>query len=348
MTHFAKFRVAVTAALALLTHAAAAQTGTPTWTKTGDPFAGNYGNQYTCIAAGANGTVYLAGVKGVYKTTNHGSTWVAMNNGLPAGITVTTIGFNSLGEPLCGGGYYHSTSGTAYGYLYRNGAWIKSAGMNATLKISEFTRDANGTIFACTAWNADVWRSTDNGLTYTRLIKALGGTNGVPSGALWHISTAPDGNTLYAGGELTSGIWRSLDHGLTWNIWALTDAQGYRRNLMLIAYNRLGEMIAGRQDSAGGYLQIQTATGWASAFSGIVLWSSPFFVVRAQSGSLYVSDYAKGIGHVYQSNTDGHSWRLADTGLNSMPTTALAIAPDGYLYVAVHGSGVYRTTSPAP
>ena len=73
--------------------------------------------------------------------------------------------------------------------------------MAASLKISMFTRDANSNVLACTAWNADIWRSTDDGLTYTKIVTALGGSNGVSAGALWIISMAPDG-TLYAGGEL--------------------------------------------------------------------------------------------------------------------------------------------------
>ncbi|GAB6286293.1 MAG: hypothetical protein STSR0009_24940 [Methanoregula sp.] len=65
-------------------------------------------------------------------------------------------------------------------------------------------------------WNNDTWRSTDNGVTWTRMNASAGWT-----GRYGHSSVVmPDGSIVLMGGWIGGGskndVWRSTDKGATW------------------------------------------------------------------------------------------------------------------------------------
>ena len=53
-------------------------------------------------------------------------------------------------------------------------------------------------------------------------------------------------------------------------------------------------------------------------------------------------------GTVYRSDDEGRSWRPFNTGLPSAPGMhgSLHEGPDGHLYFALSGKGIYRTKAP--
>ncbi len=86
-----------------------------------------------------------------------------------------------------------------------------------TWPIHHFIRAADGTLYAAggNAWyGPSVWRSTDDGLTWTQSSRGLTyGEGGPKVTAIWHL--AASNGTLYAGVE-PAGLFRSDDGGDSW------------------------------------------------------------------------------------------------------------------------------------
>src|ERR1041385_8629110 len=173
-----------------------------TWILLPDPFKSNYTQRTWVLGAAPNGFLYAGGPGGVSLSTNGGLSWAIINTGL-TNKQVASIGFNSLGEPVVGVGW--GTIGPIGIYRYTQGSWHAATGVVATRSISTFTRDRMGALLAVTAWAGDVFRSTDNGASFTKIAGTVGSTNGVTIGALFAADTLPDG-TLYTGGEMAPGI----------------------------------------------------------------------------------------------------------------------------------------------
>src|SRR5262249_49294969 len=151
---------------------------------------------------------------------------------------VTSLGFNALGEPVAGVGL--KTNGPIEVCRYIQGSWHRAKGVAATRSIGAFTRDSSGALIAVTGWEGDVFRSTDNGSTFTKVAANIGLTHGSATGALFAVHNNPN-DALYTGGEMPGGIYRSTDNGKTWLNDGLSSTLGYKGNLTFIEHNAQGE-----------------------------------------------------------------------------------------------------------
>jgi photosystem II stability/assembly factor-like uncharacterized protein len=144
-------------------------------------------------------TIYAATSAGIYKSTNEGSFWEKIANGLPSGTGVFTVA--AAGGNLIIGTYngiYYSTD--------NGNDWIISninSGFVNTMAVG------NGFQYSST-YNG-FYRSSDNGETWTTLSEA---------GA---VALAASGDNVYFGlGPWANGIYHSTDDGTTWSS-ALSD-----------------------------------------------------------------------------------------------------------------------------
>src|ERR1051326_195104 len=219
-----------------------------TWTLLPDPFKSNYTMPIWVLGAAPNGFLYAGGPGGISLSTNGGLSWAVINTGL-TNKQVASIGFNSLGEPVVGVGY---KTNTPIGICrYTQGSWHAATGVVATRNVTAFTQDSTGALLAVTGWAGDVFRSTDNGSSFTKVAGTVGSTDGITVGALFAVHNVP-GGTLYTGGEMAGGIYRSTDNGKTWLNDGLSKTQGYTGNLTAITHNTLNEVLAARTSSSTG------------------------------------------------------------------------------------------------
>jgi photosystem II stability/assembly factor-like uncharacterized protein len=175
-----------------------------------------------------------------------------------------------------------------------------------------------------------LWRSTDLGLTFTR----LGGTTISDVRAV-----AADGSRILGGGRL--GLYRSVDGGATWT----QPLTGFVSSITVDPRNPDIVYVAGQttgvlRSTDGGVTFKEINTGLTtlrtSRGAGVV-------IDPRTSATLYVATEG---GGVFKSIDGGESWRPVNQGLSNLTVFALAIDPQdpGVLY-AGGGSGVFKTTT---
>ncbi len=167
----------------------------------------SYGVPYANCIAFSDSVIYAGtGSDGVYMSTNWGSTYAPINNGLPVNSQVKDI--LKFGNELLAS-VYDGNIHNVY-YSTNNGAtWTASSGLDTNYTI--YCLATNGTnLYAGTnAWGAGIYMSSDSGHTWN----SIGLANKNIS------SIAAYGNRLFAAENLSSGnLFFSQNNGVTWTL----------------------------------------------------------------------------------------------------------------------------------
>jgi photosystem II stability/assembly factor-like uncharacterized protein len=241
--------------------------------------------------------IYLASFPlGVYKSTNDGASWTAVNTGLPntSGlIFIESVGSNAT----------HVFAGTQSG-VYR------SSNGGSTWTLANGTLTANANVFANKFFNF-------GGVTFVVMSGMISNGGGVYStinnGDTWSVSHAGMGsnmtvyhmasinNVLYA--ATSAGLVRSTNNGVNWTSvsgsnFAMYSIQGTPTRLVCIS-------DAGYKYSTNGGTTWQNATGGVAtplAKSQLILYDSKYFAITGGSQG------------VLQSTNQGASWTAFNTG----------------------------------
>lgn len=154
-----------------------------------------------------------------YRSSNEGNTWTAIPSGQLSAATAQTGCVFSGGTIVCGGYWAPSPN---------SGAWISTNGGQTTISAS--TASVNGGAVYGLGLNpvtADLWlgteqngifRSTDNGLTWTQQSPAATSfdpVHGLRDGNIYGMTFDRSGNVLFGS---QGGIWKSSKNGAayTW------------------------------------------------------------------------------------------------------------------------------------
>jgi hypothetical protein len=196
-----------------------------------------HGSSWSKIGAGYNlvwsNTILFSGnnifvtplMDGVYASTDNGTTWTVMNNGLPLGLYVDAM-IKSGNNILAGSGWHGL-------YLSQDNAnsWTKVIAGMPSSDIYSFGI-CNNNVFASTS--GGVYKSADNGISWTPANNGLGNNN--------VISFAVSGNILFASAQ-SAGVFVSYNDGANWT--AMNDG--------LLGNTTAGISIAGNTVFAGAY-----------------------------------------------------------------------------------------------
>jgi hypothetical protein len=314
-------------------------------------------------------TMYAGTSNGVYQSTNDGTTWTPINNGLgftwvqamaaiPNGPGVTLFAgaggvlrstdngatwtsvnngmgympIHALTTVPIGSGGTDLFAGTGEG-IYRstnNGdSWSNVSFRYSQVQGLEVT--PTGTILAGT--ENDIFASSDGGATW---IDTQSGTSALDFAVNLN---GTSGVSLFAG-HSPAGIYKSTDDGATWfsSSNALDD---FDVNSMAVVPNGAGgsNVLAGTY--SGLFISLNDGGFWQDAN----LSTLPLDYVVTPDGSGGHSVFAGGFGGVWLSANYGTAWTPVNAGLTDKIVQAMAATSNGTsLFAGGDPFGVYRST----
>jgi ligand-binding sensor domain-containing protein len=252
------------------------------------------------------GDVYAMASLGAYRTTDTGLHWrpLLLPDGIAHAVTLAKDGHLLLG-----------TSDWLYRSSDRGETW-EQAGLNQWVS-ALFTVPSTGAILAGT--RDGLFRSTDNGRTWIER------SVGLRSFEVTSFGASADG-AIFAGTEAGEGegeVYRSTDNGDHWRLLAPESLHGVVNALAVL---RNGSVIAGT--SEGIFRWTATRREWEQLLG------------RSEVSSLVVDGAARLIAGttdagVFVSEDGGDTWIAANLGLPTRQIRALGVAADGDVYMAV-------------
>jgi len=279
------------------------------WVNTNGP-----GNNLIAYSLTSSGTNLFAGTySGVYRSSNGGTNWIAVNNGLPA-IRVYAVVFSGeyllAGTLLGGAGIFRTTNNGANWTASNNGltnlnvttiavfgnylfAGTLSGNFRSTNNGDSWTTIGStgsaaydfvmsgSNLFAGT-YGSGVYRSTNNGTSWTAV------NNGLPNLSLYTL-LASEGN-LYAGLEYTGvgSFYRSSNSGMNWI--SINSGIPESRGHSLFSYG--SNIIAGTYDSDI-FISANQGTDWTSISEGFSNASALTFFIY--NNNLFAGTYGDGV-----------------------------------------------------
>ncbi len=340
-----------------------------TWTRIDTNAAGAIGLAHP-VEFGRNGVLFahisaFRGKRGVYRSDNRGASWERLSDGWPneLGIgSLTTMPSNSL---LAGSSDYG-----LWRFDGNSAAWAEANdGLHAP-SVTVIGIDRRDRVYAG-AENGDIFRSDDEGRSWSRLQAGLGF-----AGRVNDLAFTSDGS-LFAGYR-TGGVFRSSDDGGTWQqafegitskrvlslavndedeIFAATFNSGVARStdygdswqrliddnvseLTDILITQSGTIVIG-STRKGIYFSLDNGETWNRVFERNHSQRRYAFTQTA-SGILFAAVSDK--NGLYRSSDDGQSWELVDGELSDFDVNDLTVNSANHLFAATSNNGVLRST----
>jgi photosystem II stability/assembly factor-like uncharacterized protein len=288
------------------------------------------GTVYSLAVSPDDANVVYAGGGNVYKTTDGGSTWQALETGMIyATVQALAIDPNASQTIYAGtdrGGIYKSADGGQ--------SWASvSDGLTDTdvtaLRVSPFS---SSTLYAGTS-QGYVFRSDNGGSSWTAA------SNGLPGN--WAIAAiAFDAQTpgiAYAGSA--SGVYKTVDGGTTWN--------ALNAGLPTDNSGSFGISAIAADPAAGGLYVVSYGKGVFKFDPGSGTWQplstaglstlniSSIALGAGAPGTIYVGTYFDGVG---KTADGGASWGMSSNGLTNLMVKSFAVDPanSSILYLGAH------------
>jgi photosystem II stability/assembly factor-like uncharacterized protein len=300
---------------------------------------------------------------GIMRSTDNGNSWIQTVNGFPSPLFdngTVTIAFNQAGHIFASSftkGLFRSTN---------NGDSWEHTGLTSGI-IEAVIVTQNGSIFAASAGNYNIKRSTDNGTSWITL------TGGLPSQVTIRSFAMDQNGVIYAGGSnFSTALYKTTNNGDNWQASSLSN---YSVNSL--AVNTSGHIFA------GGFNGISRSTNsgdnWTAVNSGLTSlrvnhvycsstgqifvctdsslyrstnngsnWVNIGFTnkhvnrfISLSNGSYLSSVYNEGI---YKSTNSGTSWQQSNTGINGNSIRAAAFNQSGHIIACTENNGLQKTT----
>ncbi|MBS4035409.1 MAG: T9SS type A sorting domain-containing protein [Ignavibacterium sp.] len=314
------------------------------------------------IAKTGNGNL-LAGTsaRGVFHSSNNGTSWTASNNGLShfAVSSIIVVGNNCYIGTIRGGVYLSTNNGTS---------WTSINNGLTDLRITALTSDGSN-VFAGTAKNGVFvssnngisWSQINSGLTYT-IVNALisegnnlyagtnggvfysdnGGTswseinNGIPVFARYINALIKNGSKLFAG-SYGGGVFYSTDNGTNWT--AVNNGLTYPYvQTFIISGNNI---FAGTR-GAGVFVSSNDGANWSAINNGL---TGNFVMNLFISGTDLFAGTNEG---VFKSTNSGSNWSSANQGFPAFSSdfylSSIAVNDTGHIFVSSGSFGVFHST----
>lgn len=277
----------------------------------------------------SNGTDIFAGTigTGVWRSTNNGENWTAVNDGIPIFVVGNLRGLTACGTNIFAGF-------TDYGGIYRStnngGSWVAVNNGLPDLRIMCLTSDGTN-IFAGGSWSG-VFLSTNNGASWNSV------SNGLPSATINSIIIS--GTNIFVGTYM-NGVYRSTNNGGYWTY----AGSGLPNQIINCLASSSTNIFAGTDTAGFGGVYISTNNGgsWTQTslnnanIYGLTVSGANLFA--ATGANLTAGRWNSAMGGVFLSTNNGVTWLDKSQGLN---INNLLVAPilvaNNYIFAGTNES----------
>jgi photosystem II stability/assembly factor-like uncharacterized protein len=310
----------------------------PTWTNVGPA-----GGFVTALAIDPSNSATLYAVTrnggsgspiGVFKSADGGTTWNAINNGLPINTEVFALAI----DPVTPTTLYAGTNLIPSGQIFKSTdggiSWGSAdSGLTNTHGVVAFAINSVNPTTLYAGMTGGVFKSTDGGITWAPV------NSGLPSIAVLSLAIDPiTPTTLYAGPFGVGGVVKTTNGGANWsaidNGWP-TSAEARALAIDLVTPSTL---YAG---TSGGTI-LKTIDG-GDSWSTKSLGNLSIVLSLAIDPVTPTTLYAGTTMGVFKSTDGGDNWTTLNSGLTNLVVRALAIDPANptTLYAGTDGGGVF-------
>jgi photosystem II stability/assembly factor-like uncharacterized protein len=288
---------------------------------------------------------------GVFKTTDGGESWNAVNSGLPAGGVISlaisdpgTIYAIAQGNPQNTGGVFKSTDGgeswTAVNFGLGGDAYFVS-----TLAIDPKNPD---TAYAF-GNDTGLYQTTNGGANWTSVGYGMTAGYGRQADAVIAMAVDPeDSNIVYAG--TSAGIFKSSDGGISWSAVKsrlITDANGPLVISALAIDPQNPDTVYAIWPDTGVLKTTDAGASWTAAYAEPItpIGLTVLRIDPQNSGTMYAGTPAG----IFKTTDAGASWSAVNAGLPSdgnghLTISTLAIDPQtpSTIYAVYVGTSAYE------
>ncbi|MFN0156798.1 MAG: T9SS type A sorting domain-containing protein [Bacteroidota bacterium] len=273
-------------------------------------------------------TLYSANDGGIYRTTDGGTNWQWLGNGLR--ITQFYRFGTSATNPsiIIAGAQDNGTKAV------NAGNWWDALGGDGMEAIVDYS---NENIMYGSLYYGDIRKSFNGGFSFTPI------TNGITEGGAWvtpYVMDPMDPNTLYAG---FNNLWKTVNGGSTWE--RISQFGGGTLTILAVAPSDPNVIYAGR--SSGLFRTTDGgATNWSPISSPSGAGALTYLAVHPTNPNLIwvtCSGYSSG-NKVFRSENGGTTWANVSGALPNVPVNCIVFqnnSPDR-LYVGTDIGVYYR------
>jgi len=279
------------------------------WQQTNGP----YGGYIYSLAT--NGSNLYAGTYGggVFLSTNNGTTWSAINNGLSS--------LNIYSLKVSGTNIYAGTGGAGVFLSTNNGAnW--TAINNGLTNLNIMSIEVCGTNIFAGTYEGGIYTSANNGTSWSVVNTGLTNTT--------VRCLAVNGANIYAGTD--GGVFLSSNNGVSWSV-----VNTGLTNISIFSIAISGTNIFAGTGN-GVFLSSNNGANWTPVNTGL---QNTWVISIVSSGSDLIAGTANGI---FLSANNGGNWTAVNSGLSNKTINSLAIIGTT-VFAGTGGAGVFRSTN---
>jgi photosystem II stability/assembly factor-like uncharacterized protein len=311
------------------------------WKKLNGPKAGTV----NCIAANKNGDVYVGTSKGIFRSSDHGETWIH-TSALLGLLNAKSIDFTGSGD------VFAACDEVVIMSKDNGNSWSNMASITYPVSLRINSKDEIFVGTYASPCSAKVYYSTDGGIIWES------GSQDLPAEFVCDLHFCKDGSILAAtvsGGALCescTAIFRTTDHAKTWSF----SNDGIRTGDYMdycfghaLAANSKDEIFV--CTNKGIFISKDNGQSWQERNNGIY----KEFDVAENMSDITVTPtdkiFAIGVANAYMSADGGENWVVNSDGLDKfsgfMLEYYITYSPDGYLYAGgKFGQVIFRSANP--
>lgn len=290
-------------------------------------------------------TVYaLTSGSGVYKTTNGGTSWSAVNTGLPDTKTVSWghLYGNMLTIDSTGAVLYANFGGIPYKTTDSGANW---ASINSGIDICAPNYQIAGVIIdpgnsnhlyaahVASGCGGGVYESTNQGTSWTR--NQIGATND-----MWPLAIDPSDTTKMYMSTVHEENYRSTDSGVNWSAMTFPTGYGNYDGQDVAVHPTNHSVLIGL---SGGVVR---STDYGVTFSAIsTLAGEGVTGIEFAPSNPTIAYVVTTGGKIYSSSDSGATWSLVSTNSVAWNGISISATNSSLLYLGSQGGGMYKSTN---